>query len=79
MTVAKVFMSGRSQAVRLPKEFRVTGNELAITKVGRSLVLSPIDADWSDFFRILLEFEFDEPIERDQPQEQQEREPLADE
>lgn len=79
MAVAKVFMSGRSQAVRLPKEFRVSGNELAITRVGRSLVLTPIDAGWPDFFRILQEFETDMPIERNQPQAQQEREPLADE
>jgi antitoxin VapB len=79
MAVAKVFMSGRSQAVRLPKEFRVSGNELAITKVGRSIVLTPIDVGWPDFFRILQEFETDKPIERNQPQERQEREPLADE
>ena len=79
MPTAKVFMSGRSQAVRLPKEFRVTGNELAITRVGRSLVLTPIDAGWPDFFQILQEFETDKPITRDQPQTQQERETLADE
>lgn len=79
MAVAKVFMSGRSQAVRLPKEFRVSGNELAITRVGRSLVLTPIDAGWPDFFRILQEFDTDTPIERNQPQAQQEREPLVDE
>jgi antitoxin VapB len=79
MAIAKVFMSGRSQAVRLPKEFRVSGNELTITKVGKSLVLTPIEAGWTDFFRILQEFEPDVPLERNQPQSQQERAPLADE
>jgi len=79
MAVAKVFMSGRSQAVRLPKDFRVMGNELAITKVGRSLVLTPIDAGWPDFFGILQEFDSASPIERNQPHEQQARERWADE
>jgi antitoxin VapB len=79
MATAKVFMSGRSQAVRLPKEFRVSGNELAITRVGRSLVLTPIDAQWSDFFNMLQQFETDKPVERNQPQEHQQRDSLADE
>ncbi len=79
MATAKVFMSGRSQALRLPKEFRVTDRELSITKVGRSLVLTPIDPDWSDFFSILQQFESDQPIERNQPVEQQQRDALADE
>lgn len=39
--VAKVFWSGRSQAVRLPKEFRVDDDELKITRVGRAIVLEP--------------------------------------
>ena len=79
MATAKVFMSGRSQAVRLPKEFRVSGSELAITKVGRSLILTPIDAEWSDFFRMLKQFESEQLIERNQPQEQQQRAALGDE
>jgi antitoxin VapB len=46
---AKVFMSGRSQAVRLPQEFRFASNEVSIRKVGESLVLSPLYADWNDY------------------------------
>jgi len=42
--VAKVFWSGRSQAVRLPKEFRVEDTELKITRVGNALVLQPTRA-----------------------------------
>ena len=79
MATAKVFMSGRSQAVRLPKEFRVTANALSITKVGRSIVLTPIDSEWSDFFDMLQQFESDIPIEREQPAGQQQRDVLADE
>jgi antitoxin VapB len=39
--VAKVFWSGRSQAIRLPKEFRVEERELLIARRGKSLVLEP--------------------------------------
>ena len=78
MAAAKVFMSGRSQAVRLPKEFRVTGNELSITQVGKSLVLTPLDADWEDFFSVLQHFESDKPVERHQPNEQQPRDAFTD-
>jgi len=39
---AKLFMHGRSQAVRLPKEFRLPGTEVHVRKVGRSVVLEPI-------------------------------------
>jgi antitoxin VapB len=43
---AKLFQNGRSQAVRLPKEFRFTGTEVRIRKVGRGVVLEPIGNDW---------------------------------
>ena len=38
---AKLFWSGRSQAVRLPKEFRMEGNEVRIRKRGAAVVLEP--------------------------------------
>jgi antitoxin VapB len=41
MKTAKVFTQGNSQAVRLPKEFRVTEDELFIKKSGNSIVLTP--------------------------------------
>ena len=47
MRTAKVFWSGRSQAVRLPKEFRLETNEVRIRKQGDALVLEPIAKDWS--------------------------------
>ena len=43
---AKLFWSGRSQAVRLPKEFRMTGDEVCIIKHGVAVTLEPIAADW---------------------------------
>ena len=43
---AKLFWSGRSQAVRLPKEFRMAGDEVRIRKQGAAVVLEPIAKDW---------------------------------
>jgi antitoxin VapB len=40
---AKLFMHGRSQAVRLPKEFRFEGNEVKVSKVGDKVILEPLD------------------------------------
>jgi antitoxin VapB len=39
---AKLFSNGRSQAVRLPKEFRMPGKEVAIRRSGEDVILSPI-------------------------------------
>jgi antitoxin VapB len=39
---AKVFMHGRSQAVRLPKEFRFDGTEVRVSKVGDKVILEPL-------------------------------------
>ena len=41
---AKVFMHGRSQAVRLPKEFRFSGTEVSAVKIGDRVILEPIDS-----------------------------------
>ena len=49
-TTAKVFTTGRSQAVRLPKEFRFEGEEVYIRKEGESVILSPRPSSWDDFF-----------------------------
>jgi len=42
---AKLFKHGRSQAVRLPKEFRLPGDEVRVRRVGRGVLLEPIDFD----------------------------------
>ena len=46
MDRAKVFWSGRSQAVRLPKEFRFDVGEVRIRRHGNSVILEPIAQDW---------------------------------
>jgi antitoxin VapB len=40
--IAKIFMHGRSQAVRLPKEFRFEGTEVGVSKVGDKVILEPM-------------------------------------
>ena len=46
---AKVFMTNRSQAVRLPKEFQFTTDEVFIRKEGEDVILSPRPADWDAY------------------------------
>ena len=47
---AKVFMNGRSQAVRLPVEFRFNCPEVFIEKQGQAVILRPKPQGWDDFF-----------------------------
>lgn len=48
---AKLFWNGRSQAVRLPKEFRFEGDEVEIRREGRAVILEPIAKDeWPEGF-----------------------------
>ena len=42
---AKLFMHGRSQAVRLPKEFRFEGKEVRVSKVGDKVILEPLEKE----------------------------------
>ena len=43
---AKLFTTGRSQAVRLPKEFRFAGSEVRIRRAGNAVVLEPVEDGW---------------------------------
>lgn len=49
--VARIFMNGRSQAVRLPKEFRFSCDEVLIRKMGDDLILTPRHGSWDTFFK----------------------------
>ena len=44
---AKVFWSGRSQAVRLPKEFRFEGDTVLVRRQGNAVILEPAD-EWPE-------------------------------
>jgi antitoxin VapB len=77
MDTAKLFKTGRSQAVRLPKEYRFEGDEVYIKRDGNAVVLLPKAKDWSALLASLERFEPGFRIEREQPTQQQER-PLLD-
>lgn len=48
--VAKIFMNGRSQAIRLPKEFRFDSDEVFISKQGQNILISAKKPTWDEFF-----------------------------
>lgn len=74
MQIAKVFKSGNSQAVRLPKEFAVDDTELFIHKVGNTIILTSKKDIWSSFEESISQFSDDLFSEgREQP-EMQDRE-----
>lgn len=56
MDTAKIFENGRSQAVRLPKRFRFTGEEVFVQRVGQAVVLLPKEAAWQTFLNGLNGF-----------------------
>jgi antitoxin VapB len=64
MEIAKVFQTGRSQAVRLPKAFRFNGTEVAIKSFGRGVLLMPIDNPWDVMLEAINEFEVGFQLER---------------
>ena len=59
MMHAKLFENGISQAVRLPKEYRFIGDEVAINKIGDVVILMPKENKWSGFLSSLNLFSDD--------------------
>jgi antitoxin VapB len=72
MERAKIFWSGRSQAVRLPKDFRFQGEEVRIRRHGSAVILEPVAEDWSwlDAIAGKLDRDFVEAVE-EQPGQQE--------
>lgn len=54
---AKLFTTSRSQAVRLPKEFRLPGSEVRVRRIGRGLLLEPVAPDIDDVRAIFAEID----------------------
>jgi antitoxin VapB len=75
MATAKLFWSGRSQAVRLPKDFRFRGGEVRIRRHGNAVILEPVADDWAwlDAIAGKLDEDFVEAV-KEQPAEQESRE-----
>ncbi|WP_428563122.1 MAG: antitoxin [Solidesulfovibrio sp. DCME] len=67
MQEAKLFINGRSQAVRLPKEFRFEGDTVCIKRVGKAVVLLPKEAPFDGLFEALGAFSADFLESRDEP------------
>lgn len=59
MNTAKVFETGRSQAIRLPKEYRFTEKEVGIKKLGDIVLLFPKENTWDIFTSGLKSFSDD--------------------
>lgn len=53
--IAKLFQNGRSQAVRLPREFRFEGDRVRIRRVAQGVLLEPLIQDPAELFRRLDE------------------------
>jgi len=73
MQTAKIFTNGRSQAVRLPKEYRFRSKEVFIKKYENILILYPKKDPWAPLLNSLGKFTDDFMEERNQPAEEQVR------
>lgn len=67
METAKLFMNGRSQAVRLPRSFRFEGEEVCIKRVGSAVILFSKDDAWKLMEETLGQVDDDFLPERNQP------------
>ncbi len=73
---AKIFENGRSQAVRLPKECRFSGEEVAVNKIGDVVILMPKENKWAGFLSSLNLFSDDFMCDGRGQSAEQERESL---
>jgi antitoxin VapB len=70
LDTAKVFTNGHSQAIRLPKEYRVQDSEVFVKKYEDMVILIPKNSVWSTFMSGLNGFSDDFMSERGQPEHQ---------
>lgn len=70
MRTAKLFKNGRSQAVRLPKEFRFEDSEVYIKKFENIVILFPKNDPWASLINSLENFSDDFMENRNQPAQQ---------
>ncbi len=76
ITVAKVFENGGSQAVRLPKEYRFSSDEVVINRIGEIVLLIPKTSRWESFMKAIDMFSDDFMKDGRDNQGVQEREAL---
>ena len=71
MRTSKVFKSGNSQAIRIPKEYHIKEDEIYIQKIGNAIIIFPKNDPWAVFNESLSGFSQDFFIEgRNQPKMQ---------
>jgi antitoxin VapB len=76
MQTARLFLNGRSQAVRLPKEYQFNGENVYIQKVGEAVLLFPLKKEWEVFMNGLNNFSDDFLSEGRSQEMDQEREEI---
>jgi antitoxin VapB len=67
MDTAKIFATGRSQAIRLPRKYRFSGREVVVRHFGNGVLLLPLDQPWEVMKEALGEFEPGFRLVREQP------------
>jgi antitoxin VapB len=75
MAIAKVFINGKSQAVRLPRDYRVEGTAVYVNRIGNGIILLPMNNPWQGLLDSLGKFS-DDFMENREQGEPQERQPL---
>jgi antitoxin VapB len=70
MAIAKVFINGKSQAIRLPRNYRVEGTSVYVNRVGNAIILLPMNDPWQGLLDSLGKFsnDFMENREQSAPQ-----------
>lgn len=71
MDSAKLFQSGNSQAIRLPKAYRLPGKKVYLKRMGSAIVVLPEDSAWQPLLDSLGKFDPDFMAERNQPPQQE--------
>jgi antitoxin VapB len=67
MDTAKIFQNGKSQAIRLPKEYRFSGTKVYLKRMGNAVVLIPEHDSWQPLIESLALFSDDFMADRGQP------------
>jgi antitoxin VapB len=68
MKTARIFINGRSQAVRLPKDCRFTGTDVYVKKLQGIVMLIPKGDPWASLVNSLDHFTHDFMATREQPE-----------
>jgi antitoxin VapB len=71
MDTAKIFQNGKSQAIRLPKEYRFRGSIVYVKRIGNAVVLIPEQDSWQTLVESLDRFSDDFMADRQQPPTQE--------